>query len=121
MLSINLEFNGNAKEAMDFYAHVFGYELMEDDIWWGENNQVAHGEFKIYENTLMFSDVDYEVERFSGFALSINLTNEKELRDRFDQMSVGAKILMPIGKTEWSECYGLLKDKFGVTWQFNLD
>ena len=121
MLSANLEFNGNAKEVMDFYASVFGYELTENDIWFGENNQVAHGEFKIYGNTLMFSDVGHEVEPFSGFTLSINLTDEAELRDRFEKMSVDAQILMPIGKVEWSECYGLLKDKFGVTWQFNLD
>ena len=51
----------------------------------------------------MFSDVTHEVKSFSGFALSINLTNEQELRERFDKISVQAEILMPIGKTDWSE------------------
>lgn len=121
MLSINLEFNGNAKEAMDFYAQVFGYEIKDSDIWLGENGLIAHGEFKIYGNTLMFSDVSHVVERFSGFSLSINLSDETELRERFAKISQESQILMPIGKVDWSECYGLLKDQFGVTWQFNLD
>ena len=121
MLSTNLGFNGNAKEAMEFYGDVFGYEITENDIWLGENNQVAHGELKIYGNTLMFTDIEHEVQHFAGFSLSINLTDGAELHERFSKMSVGAEILMSIGKVEWSECYGLLKDKFGVTWQFNLD
>ena len=121
MLSIMLEFNGNAKEVMNFYADVFGYEITENDIWFGENNQVTHGEFKIYGHTLMFSDGAHEVRNFTGFSLAINLTDEEELRDRFDKMSIDAQILMPIGKVEWSECYGALIDKFGVAWQFNLD
>ena len=174
MLSTNLGFNGNAKEVMEFYGDVFGYEITENDIWLGENNQVAHGELKIYGNTLMFTDIEHQVQHSAGFSLSINLrvplqtpfghlfdkysatsstspngalhrvvvvssylntylqsdsnefidvplTDEAELRERFSKMSVGAEILLPIGKVEWSECYGLLKDKFGVTWQFNLD
>jgi len=120
MLSTNLSFNGNAREVMDFYADVFGYEITENDIWLDEDGKVAHGEFKIYGNTLMFTDTDEE-SSFAGFTLSINLTNETELRNCFEKMSVGAEIVMPIGKVDWSECYGLLKDKFGVMWQFNLD
>lgn len=121
MLSINLEFNGNAKDAMDFYAQVFDYDLKDGDIWLGENGLIAHGEFKIHGHTLMFSDVAHQVEDYSGFALSINLTSETALRQEFEKMSQGAQVLMPMGKVDWSECYGLLKDRFGVTWQFNLD
>ncbi|MCL1899989.1 MAG: VOC family protein [Promicromonosporaceae bacterium] len=121
MLSTNLEFNGNAREAMEFYAKVFGHELQDADIWPGPDGQVAHGQFKIYGNDLMFTDVAHDVAGFSGFALSINLTDEAELRDRFEKMSDGAQVLIPIGKVEWSECYGLLRDRFGVAWQFNLD
>ena len=121
MLSISLDFKGNAKNAMEFYANVFEYTLSDSDIMLDENNKVAHGELKIYGITLMFTDWVEEVEKYSGFSLSINLDNEAELQHRFNKLSDGAEILMPLGKVSWSECYGMLKDKFGVTWQFNLD
>ena len=122
MFSTNLEFNGNAKAAMDFYAEVFGYEITKNDIWYWEDGRegVAHGEITIYGNRLQFSDVEHAVN-YGGFSFSINLINEEELRDRYNKMSVGAEIIMPLGKVEWSACYGFLKDKFGIHWQFNLD
>ena len=122
MFSTNLEFNSNARAAMDFYANVFSYEIVEEtDIWLWENGTVAHGEITIYGNRLQFSDVEHIVTGYNGFSFSINLTDENELRNRYNKMSVDAEIIMPLGKVDWSECYGLLKDKFGVQWQFNLD
>ena len=121
MLSISLGFTRNAKEVMEFYASAFDYELQESDIWLGEQGEVVHGELNIYGNRLMFTDWKEEAEVFSGFTLSINLTDEQELRNRFNKLSAGAEILMPLAKVEWSECYGMIKDKFGVTWEFNLD
>lgn len=95
--------------------------MKETDIWDGEEGLVAHGEITIYGRRLMLADVDFDNEIFAGFSLAINLTDEAELRARFSALSEDAEILMPLGATEWSKCYGLLKDKFGVTWQFNLD
>ena len=69
----------------------------------------------------MLADVSFDNDNFAGFSLSINLTDEGELKRIYDALSDGADIIMPLQKVEWSQCYGLLKDKFGVTWQFNLD
>jgi len=120
MFSTNLEFNGNAKAAMEFYADVFGYELKEDDIWFSEDGKVAHGEFKIYNTMLMFSDGANEV-KYKGFTFAINLADETELRARYDKMNQAAEVIIPLGKVEFSECYGVLKDQFGIHWQFCLD
>lgn len=120
MFTTNLEFNGKAEEVINFYANVFGYEIKGDDIHKWENGLIAHGEITIYGNRLMFTDVDFETQ-FTGFSLSINLTDADELKQRYDDMSKGAEIIMPLQKVEWSQLYGLLKDQFGVTWQFNLD
>ena len=120
MFSTNLEFNGKAEEAINFYADAFGYEIKEGDVHKWENGLIAHGEITIYRNKLMFSDVDFDTH-FAGFALTINLTDADELKQKYNAMSEGAEIIMPLGKVEWSQLYGLLKDKFGVTWQFNLD
>jgi len=122
MFSTNLEFNGNAREVMDFYAEVFGYQIIDEtDVWLWENGTIAHGEITIYGNRLQFADVESPVTGYDGFSFSINLTNEEELHDRYKKMSVGAEIILPLGKVDWSACYGLLKDKFGIKWQFNLD
>ena len=120
MFSTNLEFNGAAEKAINFYANVFGYEIKDSDVHKWENGLIAHAEIVIYGNRLMFSDVDSEAN-FAGFSLTINLTDADELRQKYDALSKGADIIMPLDKVEWSQLYGLLKDEFGVTWQFNLD
>lgn len=120
MFTTNLEFNSKAEEAINFYTKVFGYEIKEGDIHKWENGTIAHAEIMIYGNKLMLSDVDFDTH-FAGFALSINLTDSDELTQKYNAMSEGAEMTMPLGKVEWSQLYGLLKDKLGVTWQFNLD
>lgn len=121
MLTTALNFNGKAEEAINFYANIFGYELKENDIYRWENGLIAHAEITIYEKKLMLADVDFDNDSFAGFSLSINLTDESELKKIYDALSNGADIIMPLQKVEWSQYYGLLKDKFGITWQFNLD
>jgi len=121
MFTTALNFNGKAEEAIDFYANVFGYEVKDEDIYRWENGLIAHAEISIYGKKLMLADVDFNHECFAGFSLSINLTEVDELKQIYTNLSTGADIIMPLGKVEWSEYYGLLKDKFGVTWQFNLD
>ena len=120
MFSTSLSFNGKAEEAIKFYASVFGYELKDSDIHRWENGLVAHGEVLIYQNRLMFCDYD-EPSSFGGFSLSINLTNAEELTQKYNALSKGAEIIEPLGEVPWSKLYGVLKDKFGVVWQFNLD
>ena len=121
MLTTALNFNGKAEEAIDFYANIFEYEIKDEDIHKWDNGLIAHAEIIIFDNKLMLADVDFDNDNFAGFSLAINLTDEDELKKIYDALSNGADIIMPLQKVEWSECYGLLKDKFGVTWQLNLD
>jgi len=121
MMSNNLVFKGNAEKALNFYAKVFGYMLGDNDIHRWENGSIAHGEISIYNSRLMFTDIEEDVPSYTGFSLSINLNDKAELTQRFDALNVNAEVLMPLQKTDWSDCYGLIKDQFGVTWQFNLD
>lgn len=121
MLTTALNFNGTAEQATNFYSSVFGYEIKDEDVYKGENGLIAHAEVTIYGKRLMLADVDFDNDAFAGFSLSVNLTDEDELKKIYSALSNGANIIMPLQKVEWSQCYGLLKDKFGVTWQFNLD
>ena len=122
MVTTALSFKGRAEEALNFYAEVFGYEIKPaEDVWKWENGSIAHAELTIYGNRLMLADDEKCDGRFAGFSLSINLKDEVELRSVHAKLSDGAIEMMPLSKVEWSECYGLLRDKFGVLWQFNLD
>jgi len=121
MLTTALNFNGNAKEAMDFDASAFNIPQTDVAVWLGDNDTIAHGELTIHGNKLMLADVTEDNTHFSGFSLSINLRDVAELTQNFEALSKDAQILIPLAKTDWSACYGVLKDKFGVTWQFNLD
>ena len=132
MFTTSLSFNGKAEEALNFYAKVFGYKVRDADVYKWENGLIAYTEMSIYGNKLMLADVEFDESglpahadlantNFSGFSFSINLTDEAELRDIFAALSEEAEIIMPLAKVEWSDCYGLLNDKFGVIWQFNLD
>ncbi|MCL1949789.1 MAG: VOC family protein [Turicibacter sp.] len=105
----------------NFYAQAFGLEIVESELYRWENGLIAHSELLIYGNKIMLVDVDFDNTNFAGFSLAINLTDENELKRAFGALSEGAEILVPLGVTDWSKCYGLLKDKFGITWQFNLD
>jgi len=119
MLAIALNFSGNAEEALNFYAKVFGYKIKDTDVDKGENGLIIHAELTIYGNRLMLSDAETD-STFSGFLLSVVLGDEVELKQVFTALSDGAEILAPLAKVDFSECYGVLKDKFGVTWQICL-
>ena len=58
--------------------------------------------------------------KFDGFSLSIMAANETDARRKFDAMAAGGEITMPLGKTFWSPCFGMLKDPFGVGWMITV-
>ncbi|ACT01166.1 VOC family protein [Paenibacillus sp. JDR-2] len=129
-----LNFDGNCREAAEFYAEVFGldkpklmtfgdvppnpeYPLPED-----AKNLIMHTRLNIGGSNVMFSDV------FPGmpFTVGNNITlafveeDEAKLRSAFDRLKVGGNIAMELQETFWSKLYGQVTDKFGIHWQFNL-
>ncbi|WP_336771939.1 VOC family protein [Paenibacillus sp. MMO-58] len=129
-----LNFDGNCREAAEFYAEVFGldkpklmtfgevppnpeYPLPEE-----AKNLIMHTRLNIGGSNVMFSDV------FPGmpFTVGNNITlayveeDEAKLRSAFDRLKVGGNIAMELQETFWSKLYGQITDKFGIHWQFNL-
>ncbi len=123
----HLNFAGQARAALGFYAGVFGgepvimsYEAMgqaqrgssPDDVMWG---QVASDDgFRI-----MAYDVQAGLDHDAGtnaFYVAVSGTSIDEVQTRWDALADGATILQPIGPAPWSPMYGMLTDRFGVTW-----
>ncbi|GGD84700.1 VOC family protein [Paenibacillus nasutitermitis] len=134
-VDVYLNFNGNCREAVQFYAQVFGLE--EPKIMtFGETppspeyplpeeakNMIMHARLNIYGSRVMFSDVFPGMPFVLGnnISLAVVIESKEELQSAFDKLQVSGTVGMELQETFWSKCYGSLTDKFGVQWQFNLD
>jgi len=56
---------------------------------------------------------------FQGFSLSLSVSNESEADCLFAALADGGEVLMPLEKTFWSPRFGMLTDRFGVSWMIN--
>ena len=124
-----LFFNGQCDEALAFYGKTLGAKVdfimrynespqppPPDAIPAGFEKKVMHASFRIGDNILMASDGDQNEPAFEGFSLSLTLPSEADARRVFGDLSQGGRVTLPIGKTFWSPCFGMLKDRFGVGW-----
>ena len=76
-----------------------------------------HATFRIGESTLMASDCHCAGQaNFQGISLSLTLPNEAAATRAFAALSDGGTVQMPLTKTFFSPCFGVIGDRFGVTW-----
>jgi PhnB protein len=125
-----LNFDGNAREAMNFYRDVFDGKLTATTFAEGgmaENpydaEKVMHAQLETDGGfTLMGSDkpTDMEWEKPGGFAISLSGDDEAELRGYWDRLAQGASVTMPLEKAPWGDSFGMLTDRFGVPWMVNI-
>lgn len=125
-----LGFRGNAREAMEFYHSVLGGELtvstfkeLNASTDPSEDNLVMHSQLVGATGlTLMGSDTPARMEYHPGdnFSVSLSGDDEAELRGYWNKLSEGATITMPLAKAVWGDSFGMLVDKFGVTWLVNI-
>lgn len=132
-INVYLNFNGNCREAAEFYAEVFNAEKPEI-MTFGESPQspeytlpdeakdlVMHTRLNIFGSNVMFSDVFPGSPFVEGnnVSLAVVSDDEEKLRAAYEALKVGGKVAMELQETFWSKCYGSLKDKFGIEWQFS--
>ncbi|MGQ0621956.1 MAG: VOC family protein [Panacagrimonas sp.] len=130
-----LSFNGRCEEAVEFYRQALGAQsdmllrfkdspdpLPPGMVPPGFENKVMHTSFRIGETTVMADDGGgcQDGKGFSGFSLSLMLKDEAEAQQRFAALADGGQVRMPLGKTFWSPCFGMVADRFGVAWMINV-
>ena len=125
-----LFFEGRCEEAMTFYAKAVGakvealmrYKESPEPpppgmVPPGSENKVMHALFRIGDSAIMASDGGCSnAQKFEGFTLTITVADEAEAKAKFAALSEGGAVTMPLGKTFFSPCFGMLTDKFGVGW-----
>ncbi|SFE03553.1 VOC family protein [Nitrosomonas sp. Nm166] len=128
-----LMFGGRCKEALEFYRTALGAQIdmlmrYKDSpeppppgmLPPGFENKVMHASFRIGDNILMASDGCEKGQHFSGFSLSISVATEVEADQFFTALSDGGQVEMPLAKTFWSPRFGMLTDRFGISWMINV-
>lgn len=134
-VDVYMNFNGNCREAVEFYAQVFSTETSHF-MTFGENpphpdfelpedakQLVMHARLNIMGSNVMFSDVFPGMPFIEGNNITLAIVSKSidEVKSLFDGLKVGGKIVMELQETFWSKCYGQVTDKFGIGWQFNCE
>jgi PhnB protein len=126
-------FSGRCQEALAFYGTALGAQvdmvmLFKESpepcppgvLQPGFENKVMHTTFRIGDSVLMASDGCDDKASFSGFSLSYTAATEAEAGRAFAALAEGGKITMPLGKTFWSPCFGMVTDRFGMNWMVTI-
>lgn len=136
-VNVDLAFNGNCKEAFDFYKSVFGgeysylgkYKDMPSKegkkILAQDAEKIMHISLPISKETSLMGN-DY-IDAFgnktilgNNFSLSIDTESTEEADKLFGALSDGGKVKMPMQNTFWDAYFGTFTDKFGINWMVSF-
>lgn len=130
ILNPYINFNGNAREAIEFYNAAFGGKLTVSTYKEGgmpaspeEENKVMHGMIEADNGiVLMAADTPSGWPYTPGTNVSVSLSGEDEeqLRGYWDKLSAGGKVTQPLTKAPWGDTFGMFTDKFGIGWMVNI-
>lgn len=129
-----LFFAGQCEEAIEFYKQALGAEVEmmmryrenpepppPDQIQPGMDDKIMHASLKIGDAVVMASDdCTASVKPFGGFSLSLNVPDTATADRMFAALAAGGTVNMPLGQTFWSPRFGMLVDRFGVSWMINV-
>ena len=127
----SLSFNGQCREAFEFYAKVLGGKItaafpfgdgppgMPMDA--SKKHWLMHCWMDVGDQSIMGADLDKpwapNIDKpKNGFDVTLHTDNLTEAKRWFEELSAGGKVGMPFGETFWSPGYGSLVDRFGIPW-----
>lgn len=123
-----VHFNGRCEEAIEFYKKTLGAkvnmlmrfgECPDPNMKMDPKNaeKIMHGDITIGENELLVSDGHCDPSvKFEGFSLTLIVKSEADATKTFNALADGGKVGMPLSKTFFSPAFGMLNDRFGLTW-----
>lgn len=127
-----LLFNGNCKQAFQFYAKVLNGKIagmttfgeapaeMQTQPQW--RDKVMHAWMTFGDNVLMASDAPPDhAEPMQGISISLNVDTAEEAERIWKAFAEGAQIKMALQQTFWALRFGMLVDRFGTPWMINCE
>jgi len=124
-----LNFNGNARQALQFYQSAFGGELnLNTFADFGakdspDADRIMHGQLETDAGyKIMAADVtsDMEYHPVAGCSVSLSGDDADALHGYWDKLSAGGTTTMPMQKQSWGDEFGMCVDGFGVPWLVNI-
>ncbi|MDR2895713.1 MAG: VOC family protein [Propionibacteriaceae bacterium] len=131
-LELFFNFDGNCREALDFYAQVFNASV-ENVMTYGETpaddasyqiaeadrQRIMYAGMKIGQMTAMFMDMPADQPLTVGNNIMPTLSDSDlaEVKRIFEALSVGGRVYQSLQKTFFAPCYGMVEDKYGFIWQ----
>lgn len=122
-------FNGRTDEAIEFYKSALGAKVnmlmrfkdAPEQCPGGFPRElldkVMHSDLSIGSSKILVSDGHCQPDgKFSGITLSLRVTTDAEVEKRFNALAERGCITMPLGKTFFASTFGMLSDRFGVSW-----
>lgn len=126
-----LTFNGEAKEALEFYKHVFDAEITrmqtfaegQFDTPEGMGERILHARLEKGDMLLMFSDTFENKEMLKGnnVSLVLELDNSNDIETYYTRLKEDGDVLMELQDTFWGATYGKVRDKYGLLWDLNYE
>jgi PhnB protein len=130
-----LFFDGRSEEAFNFYHRVLGAESLmlkrfNDSpephqpgmVPPGAENKVMHMSFRVGDTIIMASDGDCGGKpSFRGFSMSLTVPSEAEAERLFSALADGGQVEMPLTKTFFSPRFGMVADRFGISWMIHVE
>ena len=129
-----IAFKGNCQEAIDFYKDKLGAEVLFSQTYGdspmadqapGNGDKIMHVSFRVGDSVIMACDNVFEDQNpttvGNNISLAIGGNDVASAETMFNDLSEGGTITMPMQETFWAERFGMLTDKFGINWMFNID
>ncbi|HET8683593.1 MAG TPA: VOC family protein [Micromonosporaceae bacterium] len=124
-----ISFNGDARQAMQFYEHVFGGNLTMSTF--GElgaqdspdADKIMHAMLETPSGfTLMGADTPAGTDYRPGTNISVSVSGDDadELHGYWEKLSDGGTVTVPLEKQMWGDEFGMCVDRFGVAWMVNI-
>ena|SRR5690349_2208462 len=125
-----LFFDGRCEEAIEFYRKTLGAEVtmmmrFKDSpepqqhgmVPPGNENKIMHASVRVGDTTVLASDGRCQGRpAFEGFSLSLSVADDGEAKRLFTALADGGQVQMPLAKTFFASQFGMVTDRFGVTW-----
>lgn len=127
-----LNFDGDCRAALTFYADVFQVDMPASLMTYGQapgfagpdadRERIIYASLPVFGSNVMFSDCPSGTDYVKGtnIALTLGTSDEAEIRRLYAALGEGGTVELELGKTFFSELYAMVTDKFDITWQLSL-
>jgi PhnB protein len=132
LINAYLNFNGHCRAAMEFYKNCLDAELvlqpiegsaMEHQCPAAMRHHILHATLQKGKLLLMGSDMNGPdgFNKGNNMALCLNCESETEIREYYETLSVGGRVIHPLHTEFWGAIFGVFTDQFGIRWMLNYD